>query len=193
MDIRMFLSAAAVALMSLGSLAQFREVPEDFHAVAVRANTVEFDAGMVLMSLDRWSTAAEHSMFARTLGEKGPSLVLDELRNMRPVGTIRTPDSPGYDLRYAHQTPDDNGGRRIILATDRPIELGEPCQRSGLVDDSTFTVIQMHIDAKGHGTGTLSMATKIRGYDDNSIALEDFAACRVMLTDVLAVPDDERE
>jgi hypothetical protein len=191
--IHVFLSAAAMALMSVTPFAQLRAVPEDFTAVAVPGSDVVSDAGTVLMSLDRWSTAAEHLTLARTL-EKGPSAVLDELRNMRPVGTIRTPGSPGYDLRYARQTTADNGGRRIVLATDRPIEFWEACQRPRLGDDSPFTVIQMHIDAEGRGTGTLSIATKIRAYDDiSSIALEDLASCRVMLTDILAVPDDERE
>ena len=192
MHIRIFLSAAAVALMSIVSLAQLRG-PEDFTAVAVPANNVVSDAGTVLMSLDRWSTAAEDSMLVRTLRENGPSAVLDALHNMRPVGTIRTPDSPGYDLRYAHQDRADNGGRRIILATDRPTEFWGACQVPRLADDPAFTVIQLNIDAEGRGTGTLSIATKIRAYDDITIALEDVASCRVMLTDILAVPDDERE
>ena len=186
----MFLATAAVALMSVASLAQ-RHGPEDFTAIAVPASNVVSDDRTVLMSLDRWSMPGEQLMLARTLREKGPSAVLDELRNMRPLGTIRTPDSPGYELRYAHQTRADNGSRRIVLAADRPIEFWEECPRS--VGDSAFTVIQMRIDAEGRGTGTLSIATKIPAYDDISIALEDLGSCRVMLTDILAVPDDERE
>ena len=85
-----------------------------------------------------------------------------------------------------------HGRRRIVLATDSPIGFWEACHRPRLVDDSSFTVIQMHIDAEGRGTGTMSVATKIRAYD-NSIEFEDLASCRVMLTDILAVPDDERE
>ena len=190
MHIRMFLLAAAVALMSGASLAQLREVPEDFTAVAVPANNI-VGAGTVLMSLDRWSTAAEHSMLLRTVREKGPSAGLDELHNTRPVGTIRTPDSPGYALRYAKQTRGEDGRRHIILATDSAIGFWKACHRPPLVDDSSFTVIQMDIDAEGRGTGTMSVATKIRAYD--SIKFEELASCRVMLTDILAVPDDESE
>ena len=141
MHIRMFLSTVAVVLMSVPSLAQLRG-PEDF--TAVTASNVVSDARTVLMSLDRWSTAAEQSMLARTLREKGPSTMLEELRNMRPLGTIRTPDSPGYDLRYAQQTRTEDGRRRIILATDSPISGSwEACNRPRPVDDSPFTVIQM--------------------------------------------------
>jgi hypothetical protein len=190
--IHMFLSAAGVALMSLAPLAQLRAVPEDFTAVAVPATNIVSDAGTVIMSLDRWSTEAERLMLARTIRDKEPSAVLDAFGKMRPVGTIRTPDSPGYDLLYAHQVRADNGGRRIVLATDSPIGFWDACQRPRLVDDSPFTVIQMHIDGEGRGTGTMSIATKIRAYD-MSIALEGLASCRVMLTDILAVPDNERE
>lgn len=192
MHIRMFLSTVAVVLMSVPSLAQLRG-PEDFTAVAVPASNVVSDARTVLMSLDRWSTAAEQSMLARTLREKGQSTMLEELRNMRPLGTIRTPDSPGYELRYAQQTRTEDGRRRIVLATNSPIGGSwEACHRPRPVGDSPFTVIQMHIDAEGHGTGTMSVATNIRAYD-NSIQFEDLASCRVMLTEILAVPDDERE
>ena len=190
MHIRIFLATVAVTLMSVGSLAQLRG-PEDFTAFAVPASNVASDHGTVMVSLDRWSTVAEHSMLTRTLRENGPATVLDALRSLRPVGTIRTPDSPGYDLRYAHQTLTDNGGRRIILASDKPTEFWKACQRPQAAN-SPFTVIQMHIDADGRGTGTLSITTKIRAYDDR-IALEDLASCRVALTDILAVPDDERE
>ena len=112
--------------------------------------------------------------------------MLDELRNMRPLGTIRTLDSPGHD-RGMRTRPERT---MAVVASSLPLtgRLNSGKYVRGLrpVDGSLFTVIQMYIDAEGRGTGTLSIATKIRAHDDISIALEDLASCRVMLTEILA-------
>ena len=101
---------------------------------------------------------------------------------MRPVGTIKTPDSLAYDLRYAHETAGEDGGRRIVIATDRPIGFWE-ARRNGRTLDYPFTVIQMEIGRDGKGKGTLSYATKIIAKDD-SIILENFGTSPVMLTEI---------
>lgn len=192
MGIRTFLaSAAAAGLLAVAPAAQLREVPEDFTAVAVANNNLVSGAGTVLISLDRWSTMADRDRLVRTLREQGPRAMLDALRDMRPVGRIRTPDSLGYDLHYAQQMATDDGGRRIVIATDRPIGFWEAWNRPRSVD-YPFTVIQMNINREGRGTGTMSLATRIRAYA-SIIELEDFASSPVMLTEILAVPDDERE
>jgi len=183
---------AVVAALSLviGLGAQTIGVPEHFTAVAVAANNIATGAGTVLIDVERWSTEAERTRLVRTLREIGPSALLDALQDMRPVGRIRTPDSLGYDLRYAQQTRGEDGGRRIVIATDRPIGFWEAWHRPRSID-YPFTVIQMQIARNGRGKGTMSVATKIRAYG-NIIELEDFATSPVMLTDIRAVPDDER-
>lgn len=190
MLIRTWLGAAAVlALVSSGLVAQTHGEPEDFTAVAIANNNLQSGAGTVLMSIDRWSTDAERTRLVTTLREEGPRALLDELQDMRPVGRIRTPDSLGYDLRYAHQMKGEDGGRRIVIATDRPIGFWEQWHSTRSVD-YPFTVIQMNMDPDGTGTGTMSVATKIRAYGD-IIELENFASAPVMLTEIQSVKDDE--
>ncbi|MEO8683162.1 MAG: hypothetical protein ABI665_29225, partial [Vicinamibacterales bacterium] len=104
----------------------------------------------------------------------------------RSVGTIRTPDSLGYDLRYAHQEAGEDGGRRIVIATDRPVRFWEIRDQPRTVN-YPFTVIQMQMDPDGKGKGTLSFATKIRA-KGNVIELEDFASSPMMLTEIEAHP-----
>ena len=134
------------------------------------------------MSVDRWSTEAERAALVAVLRDKGPEALLDALQGMRSVGRIRTPDSLGYDLHYAQQTPGPDGGRRIVIATDRPIGFWEARNRPRSYD-YPFTVIQLELDADGRGKGTLSVATKIRAYRD-VVELEDFASAPIMLTNV---------
>ena len=161
---------------------------EDFTAVAIANNNIRTGAGTVLISIDRWSTNAEREKFVATLQKKGPQALVDALQDTPPVGRIRTPDSIGYDLRYAFQTPGEDGGRRIVIATDRPIGFWEAYDRPRTVD-YPFTIVQMQIGRDGRGSGTLSEFTKVLAYGDN-IYLENFASAPVMLTDIRAKAGD---
>ena len=156
--------------------------PEDFTAIAIVNNNLGSGAGTVLIHISRWSTDMERTRLIATLQEKGPDQLLDELKDMRSVGTIRTPDSLAYDLRYAHQEPGADGGRQIVLATDRPIGFWEAVHRPRTIQ-YPFTVIQMQIGNDGKGKGTLSVATKIVARK-NTVELENFATQPVMLTEI---------
>ena len=113
---------------------------------------------------------------------KSPDELLKQLQKIGPVGTIRTPDSIGYDLHYAQQTPLPEGGRSIVIATDRPIGFWEATNRPRSID-YPFTVIQMNLDRNGMGSGTMSYATRITT-KNNIIELEDFATQPIMLNNI---------
>jgi hypothetical protein len=186
---RALIAVSAVLIGSSSAVAQTNGQKEEFTAVAIANNTIQTGAGTVLITVDRWSTAAERDRLVSTLMEKGPRALLDALQDTRPVGRIRTPDSLGYDLHYAFETPGEDGGRRIVLATDRPIGFWEAYARPRTVD-YPFTIIQMQIGPDGKGTGTLSEFTKVLAYEDN-IYLENFANAPVMLTEITARTRDD--
>src|SRR5215475_8640535 len=102
------LGCAVIALLSASSprtSAQTLGEPEDFTAVAIVNNNLASGAGTVLIHISRWSTEMERTRLIETLQKEGSDQLLDELKDMRSVGTIRTPDSLAYDLRYAHEQP----------------------------------------------------------------------------------------
>jgi hypothetical protein len=177
-----FACSAMAALAGLLSHAQTLGEPEEFTAVAIKNNNLGSGAGTVLIKVTRWSTEAERSRLLQALQTKGQDKLLDELQGMKSVGTIRTPDSLAYDLRYAHQQPGEDGGRQIVLGTDRPIGFWEAANRPRTIQ-YPFTVIQMQMGADGTGKGTLSYATKIIARK-NVIELENFATQPIMLTDI---------
>lgn len=178
------LAAAALAVLMTSAAGTFQTSGEKeaFTATAIVNNNLGSGAGTVLIDVNRWSSEAERAALVNALLKKGPEALLAELQDKRPTGTIRTPDSLAYDLRFAHQVPGEDGGRRIVLATDRPIGFWEASARPRTLD-YPFTVIQMQIGRDGKGKGTLSYATKIvaRG---NTIELENFATSPVMLTEI---------
>lgn len=159
--------------------------PEEFNAIAIMNNNLGSASDRVIIRAERWSTEAERARLAEAL-KKGNDTALDVLRELRPVGTIRTPDTLGYDLRYAHQEPSSERGRRIVFATDRPIGFWEARNQPRTID-YPFTFIQIEMDRNGEGKGTLSLLTKVIPHG-NTIILEDFATAPVMLTRVEARP-----
>jgi len=176
--------SALLGLLNPLTSAQTLGEPEDFTAVAIVNNNLASGAGTVLIHISRWSTESERSRLIQTLQAKGSEQLLDELKDMKSVGTIRTPDSLAYDLRYALQRQGEDGGRQIVLATDRPIGFWEAVHQPRTIQ-YPFTVIQMQIAQDGKGKGTLSVATKIVARD-NVVELENFATQPVMLSEIVS-------
>ena len=182
---RLFSLLIGSALLIAGSAfpsAQTSGEKERFTAIAIVNNARASGAGIVQIDINRWSTAAEREKLLTALKKGGADALLDALQDTRPVGTIKTPDSLGYDLHFAHQTPLPDGGRRIVIATDRPIGFWEATRRPRTID-YPFTVIQMEIGKDGKGKGTMSYATKIIPAGD-TIVLENFDTQPVMLTEI---------
>ena len=176
------LIVAALVIAVVVPAAQTLGEKERFTAVAVVTNGRASGSGIVQIDITRWSTAAERTSLLAVLKKDGAEKLLEALQDTRPVGIIKTPDSLGYDLHYANQTPLPDGGRRIVIATDRPIGFWEASHRPRTID-YPFTVIQMEIDKDGKGKGTLSYATKIIPAGD-TIVLENFGIQPVMLTEI---------
>ena len=103
---------------------------------------------------------AERDELFTILKEKGQNALLNRLQRVKSVGTLRTPNSIGYDLRLALEEPGKDGGRRVLVVTDRPVGFNEATARPVSID-YPFTVIDMQIPPKGFGQGTMSIAAKI--------------------------------
>ena len=99
---RLCLALAVVLGASAASPGQTNGDKLSFTAVAVANNNLAAGAGTVLIDVMRWSTPEEARELADTLRQKGPQALLSKLQDARPTGTIRTPDSLAYDLRFAN-------------------------------------------------------------------------------------------
>lgn len=139
----------------------------------------------VKITIDRWSTDEERRRLVTSFQESGDDALLKDLQKLKPLGRISTPDSIGYDLRYAHQMPLASGGRRIIIATDRPMTYFERANRPRSVD-YPYTFIEMRIGADGKGQGKMTVATKINMLGEDTIELENYDLTPVQLSAIRA-------
>jgi hypothetical protein len=188
---RRFVTASAVAGLLAGSWLSTRAIAqtasnsprERFTAIAVNISTVgRTGATPVDITINRWTTDAERDRLVSIFKEKGSKSLLSALQSMKPVGTINTPGNVAYDLRYARQLPGEDGGRQIILATDRPIGFWEASAQPRSVD-YPFLLMEMRLNKNGEGEGKLSLATKLT-LKDNVLVIENYANQPVMLNEV---------
>jgi hypothetical protein len=169
-------------------LAQTRGEAEQFSANFVDLNTGR--SGPIQISVTRWSLASERTTLHQTLFKKGQDGLLEALRDMRSVGRIYTPGSIGYDLRYAEERKLPDGGREIILATDRPMSFREIVERP-LSAEYPFTWVQFKIGSDGTGEGKLAVAARIVGEEaDDLIEVQDFAISPVRLQNIKSSKGD---
>lgn len=170
------------------ALAQTRGEPEQFSAYFVDLNTGR--TGPLQISVTRWSTLDEQRVLRQSLFKKGQDGLLDAVRDMRSVGRIYTPGSIGYDLRYAEMRALPDGGREIILATDRPMSFREIVERP-LSADYPFTWVQFKMRPDGTGEGKLAVAARIVGEEaDDLIEVQDFAISPVRLEKIRSSKGD---
>jgi hypothetical protein len=168
-----------------GQAGQELAAPVRLTAFAVNmSNIATGGANVVDIQIERWSTEDERQKLITTFLEKGPEKLLDALQDMKRIGYIRLPNTLGYDLHFARQTPLDEGGQRIIIATDRRIGFWEARNQPRTMD-YPFTLIEIRLKPDGTGEGKLSVATKITmNKKTKTVELENYSSEPVRLQNV---------
>jgi hypothetical protein len=142
--------------------------------------------GTIDFTIERWSTDAEREQLLAIIAEnpKDPTQpLLRALQKLPKVGGIRTPQTLSWDLHYARQFPDDEGGRRIVLATDRPIAFVE-ARNSTRSMDYPFTIVEIHLDKNDKGEGKILAGTKIYVDKNKNLVLENYAQQPVRFNEI---------
>jgi len=91
----------------------------------------------------------------------------------------------GYSIKYAWRRPSSDGGsERIVLITDRRLGGHAPdsAPAAGAAPDAEFTLIELHLDAKGAGEGKTSLTTNVVvDAAAQTLALDAYASAPVLL------------
>jgi hypothetical protein len=136
--------------------------------------------------IERWSSERERDELIATLKDKGPDALLRQLQKLPRVGYIQRSGGQtiGWDLHFARERKLEDGGRQIIIATDRPIGAWEAANRPRSIDYA-FTLVDIRCDGDGKGVGKLAIASKV-SIDDRTgkIEVENFSSEPVRLTHV---------
>jgi len=135
--------------------------------------------------ITRWTDDEAHERMMGLLRDKGQDAFLRALTDEEPVGSIATPTSLKYDFFYARQEPLEEGGRRIFMITDRPMDFYERVN-STRSRDYPFTVIELRLDKEGRGQGSLAQLVQLR-LIGNFLGIENLATSPMKLSDIKKV------
>jgi hypothetical protein len=162
------------------------------HTEAVRLTAFAVDVaaprvrtGIIEIVIERWTTDVERDRLRATLMEKGSGALLSALREVTPrAGYIRGTATLGWDLHFARELPLPGGGRRIVIATDRPMGFWELWRRPRSADYE-FTVAEIRLGPDGTGEGKLVTAAKVVWNDvTRTIEIENYTFEPVRLNEV---------
>ena len=96
-----------------------KEPAEHYRARAYDVNR----GGMTSLDIviHEWTTPEERQALFQTLADRGTNALSAALRNRSVKGHVKLPQILPYEMQYAWQV-EVNGQRRIVLATDSPME-----------------------------------------------------------------------
>jgi hypothetical protein len=178
------IAVAGVTLASLSPVASAQNVKERFTGFAINMNSGP-STGVLDFEISRWSTDAERDKLLAIIKEnKNPTdKLLTALQKLPKVGWIRSQKTLSWDLHFARQQPLDEGGRQIVLATDRPIGFWEARNQPRSID-YPFTILEMRLDKNDEGTGKILVGTKIYIDKKNNLVLENYSQQPVMFNEI---------
>jgi len=192
---------AALAVAMPRASAQNMAV-EEFFANAININNGAPMGGnrtrpttaQLIIRIERWSTDKERDSLLEII--KGTpdvnrmnQALVRAMQRLPRVGRIRDTagrgvTATGWDLRYARQNKLDEGGRQIVIATDRPIGFWEARNQPRTID-YPFTILELRLDKENRGEGKMIADTRIMvNRDTNEIVLENFDISPVRLANI---------
>ncbi len=178
--------AAVVVAWALATGTAWAQAPaagkEEFTAFGANLNAGR--AGVVDITIERWSADGDRATLLQAFADKGQDEMLKVLLKMPRLGFIRLPNTMGHDIHYAVQQPLPDGGRRVIVVTDRPIGMRE-ARNSSRTMDYPFTMVEFRFTAAGVGEGRMSTGTEIvKSKDGTHLELETWQNTPVQFTQV---------
>ena len=186
---KLAVSLALGAALAVPMAVRAADKPE---ALRLRAYAVDMNNHARTRSIDivieRWSTPEEVKNFQAASTEGGDDALLKAMQKTKPrCGYVRTDVSIPWDLYLATETPLPGGGRRIVVATDRPVGYWEAFNPSRL-DEYKFSLAEIRLGADGKGEGkAIPYAQMSFDKDTHTFEVENYETLPVRLTQVQVV------
>jgi hypothetical protein len=185
---------ASALTVSLPGVSAQNAAVEEFTAFAINMNSRPTgpnrpSTATLTIRIERWSTDAERDALLEivkgdTNTTRANKTLLTALQRMPRVGTIRDTTSLAWDLRFARQAPLDEGGRQIVIATDRPIGFWEARNQPRTID-YPFTILEMRLNKANEGEGKMLADTRVMiNPRTNDLVLEHYDQQPVRLNQI---------
>jgi hypothetical protein len=133
------------------------------------------------ITVDRKMSQSEADSLVAAFKTGGVAGLRKALVGVPPTGSVRLGEGKPTPTRLTLERPTDKG-RLLTIVTDQPIVfLGAGVPGAKAKEGYDFAIIDLEVDAKGSGTGTLSPAAKVT-VKQGVFVVDDYAAELVRLT-----------
>jgi hypothetical protein len=158
--------------------------PEIFTASAQAKSASAAVSGTLEVRLNRYTPDFDRKTVEDALRLGGYPRFVTTIRNAPEVGQLVLGGGQPYAIRYARERV-EGGGRTIVVVTDRPVFfLGGGRETSKPRAGYEVAVVQILLDAKGQGKGTIATAARVRPDGDGGVLLDDYNEQLITLTDI---------
>ena len=123
--------------------------------------------------VDRVSDDGEVQELAATLKSKGPDGLVSAMEDMKGKGRVAPTGSTGTEMPVVRIHPTKDGGRHIVLVTNRPISFPE-LYNGTRSRDYKFGIVTLDVDKDGKGTGSFAPLCKIKFNKKNELEIEHY-------------------
>jgi hypothetical protein len=189
--------ALSAAMPGISAQDAQKTTVEEFTAFAINMNSRPTGGpganrpttAQLTIRIERWSTDEERNALLAIVKEeqnvnRANQALLRELQRLPRVGWIRDATSLAWDLRFAQQSPLPEGGRQIVIGTDRPIGFWEARNQPRTID-YPFTILELRLDKANQGEGKMLADTRIiMNQKTNTLVMEHYDISPVRLNQI---------
>jgi len=129
-----------------------------------QADSMDLDSGraeIAEIGIMEWSTDEERQALIQAFKDGGNQGAYKYLNKQDEKAFVSFPNTMGYQMRYAFQFNSD-GKRQIVMATDRPIGMGEVMRDTDSQRDS-ISLVTLELDPNtNEGTGEMVFGAEFK-------------------------------
>jgi hypothetical protein len=189
MMLRQMLRNGVLSLVAstLAVSAGYAQTSETFSATAaVKTAGAATASAPVTVVVDRKMPQAEADKLVGAFKTGGPAALRKALVGVAPTGTVQLGSGAATPTRLTIERATDKG-RLLTIVADQPILfLGAGVPGAKPKEGYDFAIIDIEVDAKGAGSGTLAPAAKVT-VKNGVFVVDDYGAELVRLTAVKKV------
>lgn len=176
-------SIRCAAFVMVGGLAAAQASAETFSGTAQAKTAAGASAqAPITITVDRTMPASEVDGYIKAFASGGAAALRKALTGVAPTGSVKL-GATTAPARLTLERPTDKG-RLLTIVTDQPLLFlgaGRPGAKSK--EGYDFAVIDLTVDASGHGSGMLAPAAKV-AVKQGAFVVQDYGAEAVRLVDV---------
>ena len=146
---------------------------------AVKAASGASASAPVTMTIDRKMSQREAETLTAAFKSGGAAALRKALVGVPPTGSVRVGTGAATPTRVTIERPTGDG-RLLTILTDKPLAfVGAGAPGAKAKEGYDFAVIDIQVDAKGNGSGTLAPAAKIKMNQD-AFVVEDYGGTEIV-------------